>query len=390
MSGVTEKINLRDRTLTRNASVWVALDWGGLLDPLAIQQAVLNDLALGTVATHIAVSDENWGIKEYQRDRSYELDQTGISLDRTLADNKVALGREQLAIRITTDNYTLAVKVFDAKVKALIMGVREYAAAVEREQLLLAKQRAGLAVDKEVFHQAEVQAKIIMEGINRAMVEADIAKGQVDVAKAQVRAIMADIEAGEADIKVITAQIEQYMAQAEKAGLQASVAMLFAEALTKKLSAVKLDVGQTEIIHGFEHIQSRLSDALTKLEFLKAEETLKVDYANEALAETNLIFPDEKASEDLRTQEAADAREVFTFTETATEQNIADETVLKALVVTAKEALSDQNLAVAEAKDNQQTWDQILINSAQKFVHKNSVHVTTSYEEQTEYIESGS
>ena len=185
-----EKIDLRDRTLARNASAWVVLDWGGLLDPLADPQNVLNGLGQGTIGTHLAVSDENWGIKEYQRDRSYELDQTGIQQDRILADAKVALGREQLSIRIVTDNYILAVKVFDSKVRILLMGAKEFAAAVEREQLLVAKQRAGLAVDKEVLHQAEVQARIYYEFIARAMVEADIAKGQVDVAKAQVRAIM--------------------------------------------------------------------------------------------------------------------------------------------------------------------------------------------------------
>ena len=384
-----EKIQLRERTLARTASAWVVLDWGGLLDPLAGPQNVLNDLGQGSIGTHMAVSDENWGIKESQRDRSYELDQAGIAQDRALADAKVALGREQLSIRIVTDNYLLAVKVFDSKVKVLLMGAREFAAAVEREQLLVAKQRAGLAVDKEVLHQAEVQAKIIMESIARAMVEADIAKAQVDVAKAQVRAIMADIGAGEADIKVIMAQIEQSMAQADKAGLQASVAMLFAEALTKKLSTVKLDVGQQEIAHGFEHIQTALSDALIKLGYQKAEETLRVDYANAALAETNLIFPDEKAAEDLRTKEAQDAREVLTFTEGATEKNIIAESGLKALAVDARVALSDQKLATAEAKDNQQTWAQQLINTAQKFVHKNTQHVTTSWETDIEYIESG-
>lgn len=385
-----EKIQLRERTLARNASAWVVLDWGGLLDPLADPQNVLNGLGQGSIGTHLAVSDENWGIKEYQRDRSYELDQVGIQQDRTLADAKVALGREQLSIRIVTDNYILAVKVFDSKVRILLMGAKEFAAAVEREQLLVAKQRAGLAVDKEVLHQAEVQARIYYEFIARAMVEADIAKGQVDVAKAQVRAIMADIAAGEADIKVIMAQIEQSMAQAEKTELQARIATLFAEVLTKKLSAVKLDVGQKEIAAGFGYIQSRLSDALAVLEIKKAEEVLQVDYANAALTETNLIFPDEKASEDLRKQEVADAREVFTFTEGATNQNIKDEAALKDLVVNAKEALSDQHLAVAEAKDNQATWAQQLVNTAEKFVHKNKQVIETSWSEQIRYIEGGS
>ena len=373
MTDAIEKNQLNDRTRLRNTSLWVGLDWGGLMTPLAAQQAVMDSLGQPGIESFMVITEENWGIKEVQRDRTYELNQAETVDQRQIADEQVATGRAKLAIQRSMDVYTLAVLTFAAKVKALLMGAREYAAQVELEQLEVERTKAILAVAKEGLHQKQVNAAIYYEYIQRLMVEADIAKAQVDVAKAQVRAIMADIEAGEADIKVITAQIEQYMAQADKAGLQADVAMIFAEILTKKLSAVKLDVGQKEIAAGFGYIQARLDDALLRLDTQKVGETLKTDYANAALVEAGLIFPDEKASEDLREKEQLNAREVFDYTRTATYQNIQDETALRALSVTAKEALSDQKMALQESEDTKKTWAQALINAAHKYVYLNKL-----------------
>ena len=384
-----EKNQLNERTRERNASLWISLDWGGLMAPLAAQQVALDHLARPGIENFMAISDETWGIKEYQRDRTYTLEQFGINQDRQIADDKVATGRAKLAIQRATDEYTLAVRVFDSKVKSLLMGAREYAAQVELEQLAVALSESILAVAKEGLHQKQVNASIYYEWIQRQMVEADIAKYQVEVAKANVRAIMADIEAGEADIKVIMAQIEQYVAQADKAQLQASVAMIYAEILTKKLSAVRLDIGQKEIAAGFGYIQSKLDDALTQLATQKIEETLKVDYAAAALAEEQLILPDEKASEDLREQEQLDARDIFAYTESVTDQNIQDETALKALSVNAREALSDQHLAVREGEDTKKTWAQELENAAKRKTYELSHIGITSIDHKIQYISGG-
>ena len=380
------KNQLNDRTRLRNDSLWIALDWGGLMTPLAAQQAALDSLARPGIESFMAIAEENWGIKESQRDRTYELNQAEVTDQRQIADEQVATGRAKLAIQRAADEYTLAVKIYDAKVRALLMGAREYAAQVELEQLAVERSKAILAVAKEGLHQKQVNASIYYEYIQRAMVEADIAKAQVEVAKAHVRAVMADIAAGEADIRVITAQIEQFMAQADKAGLQADVAMIFAEILTKKLSAVKLDVGQKEIAAGFGYIQSRLDDALIHLATQKIEETLKTDYATAALAEANLIFPDEKTSEYFHEQEQLDAREVFDYTKTATYQNIQDEIALRALSVTAKEAMSDQKLAVREAEDTKKTWAEALINAAHMATYRMSTRNATARTRSTEFI----
>ena len=373
----TEKINLTQRTHDRNDSLWIALDWGGLMTPLAAQQMALNTLAQPGIESFMAISDEIWGIKEYQRDRTHELNLAEVADQRQIAEDKVATGRAKLAIQRAMDEYTLAVRIYESKVKALLMGAREYAAQVELEQVAVEQSRAVLAVAKEGLHQKQVNASIYYEYIQRAMVEADIAKSQVEVAKAHVRAVMADIAAGEADIKVITAQIEQYIAQADKAGLQADVATIFAEILTKKLSAVKLDVGREEIAAGFGYIQSRLDDVLTRMATQKAEENLRIDYAIAALLEEKETFPDEKATEDLREQESLNAQEVLGYQEAKTAQNIDDETVLKQTVVVAQEGLADERLLMKTQTDDKSTWAKILMNAAKKYVFLHAQHTRT-------------
>ena len=369
-----EKIQLAQRTRDRNDALWITLDWGGLMTPLATQQVTLDSLAQAGVENSLAISDEIWGIKEYQRDRTHELNLAEVADQRQIAEDKVATGRAKLAIQRAMDEYTLAVRVYESKVKSLLMGAREYAAQVELEQVAVEQSRAVLAVAKEGLHQKQVNASIYYEYIQKAMVEADIAKSQVEVAKAHVRAVMADIEAGEADIKVITAQIEQYIAEADKAGLQADVAMIFAEILTKKLSAVKLDVGQKEIAAGFGYIQSRLDDILVRMATQKAEENLRIDFVAASLLEELETFPDEKASEDLREQETLNAQEVLGYQENKTAINIDDETVLKQTAVVAQEGLADARLSMKIQTDDKSTWAKILMNAAKQYVFLHTKH----------------
>ena len=381
-----DKIQLDDRTRLRNNSLWIALDWGGLMTPLVAQQSALDSLAQPGIENFMAVSDENWGIKEAQRDRTYELNQDEIVTERQIADDKVATGRAKLAIQRVMDEYTLAVKIYDSKVRALLMGAKEYTAQVELEQLAVEKSKAILAVAKEGLHQKQVNASIYYEYIQRAMVEADIAKSQVEVAKAHVRAVMADIAAGEADIRVITAQIEQYMAQVDKATLQADVAMIFAEILTKKLSAVKLGIGQAEIVAGFGYVQSKLDDALT----LYGTQQLIMRIRTEAEAvlkeEADLILAVEEAEQDLRNLEADYARLTFTYEEGQTESNVLAETALKARLVAAKERVSDARKAQVVGRESAHTTAQRMVDDAHKSTYKNSTKDITALHRDTEFI----
>ena len=183
----TEKIQLKDRTRLRNDSLWIALDWGGLMAPLAAEQAILDNLGQPGIESPMAVSDENWDIKSYQRDRTYEVDQFAVVQDRQIADDKVATGQAKLAILRVTDEYVLAVRVYDSRVKALLMGAREYAALVELEQLAVALSESILAVDKEAVHLTKVKSEVYSENVHQAEEQTNIAKANLAVDKEVLR-----------------------------------------------------------------------------------------------------------------------------------------------------------------------------------------------------------
>lgn len=381
-----DKIQLNDRTRARNNSLWISLDWGELMTPLAAQQAALDSLGRPGIESFMAITEENWDIKEFQRDRTHELNQAEVADQRQIADEQVATGRAKLVIQRVMDEYTLAVKIYDAKGRALLMGAREYTAQVELEQLAVERSKAILAVAKEGLHQKQVNASIYYEYIQRAMVEADIAKAQVEVAKAHVRAVMADIAAGEADIRVITAQIEQYMAQADKAGLQAEVAMIFAEIMVKKLSVVKLGVGQAEITAGFGYIQSKLDDALALYGTQKLIEGIKIDAEAALQDEVALTTAAEKAEQDLRSLEADYAQQVLNYEKPLTAQNIQQERTAKMAVAKAKGAVDIARQAIVIARENAQNQASGVVSAAQISAYNNKRITMITKTEATEVI----
>ena len=300
-----EKQNLATRTRQRNALTWLSLDYGGVMAPLVGMEADLDALAGPGIENFMAISDEAWGIKEDQRDKTVELSQAEVDQDRLIAEAKVATGRAKIAIERVADEYALAAKVYDVKVKGLLMGAKEFAALVEVEQLANEEAKAGLAVDKEALRLAKIQTDIKLQTIERAQVEADLAKAQVDVAKAHVRALMADIEAGKAEIELIEAQTQAAIAEADKNTLIADVAMIFAEIMVKKLSSTKLAVGAAEIAAGYGYIQSKLGDAIALYNIKAAIEFAKAAGDNSVAGAVGMATSAEVASEHGRVQEAA-------------------------------------------------------------------------------------
>src|SRR5208337_2933082 len=256
------KRELRDRTWERNRTLWTPFEWGGLMRPLAAEQAMLNTLGRAGVAVPLAIVDENWRVKEYQAKRGTEVDQAAIGQDRLIADMKVETGLIKLAIEQATNEYVLAAEFYDAKVRSLLMGAHEYAAAIELKMLAVEAAETELAIDKEALHLQTVEADIIKEAVKQAMVATEIVKNQLEAQKAVLRAAEAAVAAGEAEIKAEEALVSVAQAQAEKATLQADVAMIFARIVTLKLEAIKLDVGVQEIVAGFGFIKSKLDDML--------------------------------------------------------------------------------------------------------------------------------
>ena len=381
-----EKQSLAVRTRQRNALTWLSLDCGGIMAPLAPMEADLDDLAGSSIENFMAISDEAWGIKETQRDRTAELSQAEIDQDILLAEAKATTGRAKIAIERAADEYVLAAKVYDARVKGLIMGAKEYAALMELLQLTNEEAKAGLAVDKEALRLIKVKADIYLETIHQAQVEADIAKAQVEVAKAHVRAAMSGIEAGEAEIKLIEAQTQVYMAEADKATLQADVAMIYAEIMTKKLSETKLGVGLAEIAAQYNYIQSRLDDALALYDIRGLIEDIRTEAEAAIKEELDLLLAVEKAEQDLRDLEVDYARLIFIHEKEQTAINIQEETELREALVVARNLLSDARGKLTIKREAAHTSAQKLISAAHKATYLFSERGTTILDRQPQYI----
>jgi hypothetical protein len=381
-----EKQELATRTRQRNILTRLSLDYGGIMAPLAAMETDLDFIAAPGIENYIVISDETWGIKEDQRDKAVELSQAEVDQDRLIAEAKAATGRAKIAIERAADEYVLAAKIYDAKVKGLIMGAKEYAALVEQEQLAVEKAKSGLAVDKEALHLIEVKAKIYLQTIEQAQVEADIAKSQVEVAKAHVRAAMAGIEAGRAEIELIDAQTQVYVMEAEKATLQADVASIFAEIMTKKLSETKLGVGRAEITAGYGYIQSKLDDALVLYGTRALIEEIRTEAEVALKEEMDLYLAVEKAEMDLRLLETEYARLTLIYEESQIWDNITGEEVMRQALVNAKMALNRARTALIRGREQAQTAAATLVSAAQKMAYARSFHGSTSYTESTEYI----
>lgn len=376
-----EKNELAQRTRERNASLWMILDWGGLLDPLTNQQADLNLLGQSGIENRMVVSDEAWEIKESQQTRKAELDQAEIEQDRRLADDKVALGRAQLAIRQTTDEYLLAVRIYDSNVRNLLMAAREYAAQVEQEQLAVEESRALLGAAKEGLRQEQINAQIYFESIQRVQVEVEMARAQVDVVKAHVRAALANIEADRAEVDLLEAQVQQYVAEADKITLQADVATIYAEILTKKLSEIRLDVGHKEIEAGFSYLQARLQDMLAHWDQRRLAEEIMASAEAELLTQIDILLEAEKYQEDLHITEVLNAQENFGLekdairSQTQMMKEIIDE------LTKVKIGISNDRTSFSISRVNKETWAKALENAARCYVHKNmaqqQTHLTT-------------
>ena len=368
-----EKQELATRTRQRNVLTWQTLDYGGVMAPLAAMEADLDTLAAPSIENYMAISDEAWGIKEDQRDKTVELSQDEIDQNRLMAEEKVATGRAKIVIEMAVDEYVLAAKVYDAKVKGLIMGAKEYAALVEQYQLEVEASRAGLAVDKEALNLKKVKADIYLQTIEQAQVEVDILKAKVDVAKAHVRAAMADIEAGRAEIQLIEAQTEVYVAEADKATLQADVANIFAEVLVKELTEVKYNVAKAELDKGFDYIESHLNDMLALWDTREAINVLQVESGADLEAEVALKLIVDKIQEDLREDEIDKNLEVFIHELAATDGNLAGDAALQAKLTDSREVVMDKRLDNSMDTDDANTKAQVDAYKAQALVAANRI-----------------
>lgn len=382
-----EKELLADRTRQRAGLTWLAMDFGGVMAPLADMAAELDDLGRASIENYLAIGDEAWSIKEGQRDRTLEFGQAEVDQDAAIAQAKVDTGRAKIAIERAADEYTLAARLYDVQVRGLLMAAREFAGLVEREALAAEAERAAVEVDKEAVKQTKLDVQIKIQAIEAAQVQADIAKAQVDVAKAHVRAAIAGVEAGKAEVEAIEALVQVAMAEAEKATLQADVAMIFAEIVTHQLTTVKLGVERAEIAAGYSVINSRLADAIALYDARVLIDNIKTQAEEAMLAEVASYQAAQYQAASLRAAEAAIAEVLAVYDERgAAVAELAAETGLRAGLTAARNALSDARAAASRGKDSTQTAASQLIDAAHIGTYGNQTVFTNSMTMDVEYI----
>jgi hypothetical protein len=370
-----EKIQLAERTRHRNDGICVAIDWGGLLDPLESQQAALNTLARATIENYMAASDEAWDIKAGQRDQTNRLNWDEVNQERALAEAKIATERTKLAIKLATDEYTLAVRQYESKVKGLLQDAKDFAALVERQALAIEGDRLTLAISKEDLHQKDVQAQIYYEMIQRAQVEADLARAQVDVAKANVRAIMADIEAGKAQVDLVEAQVQVFMAEAEKATLQADVATIFAEIMTKQISSIKLGAEKAQISAEMASVQNAISAAIMVYEARGMAEQVKIQAEQLLLAEASKLLAAQEAELEIKILESEQELAVLAAIDEKTQAEIGQEKALMTALTANRIALVDARTAKSVATENARTSMESAVNLAYIATYLSKTHL---------------
>ncbi len=373
-----DRESLRDRAVKRGLATWQPLDQDFNVNDLADQEATLNILGKDSILQGLVALDEAANFDEGLRDRLYELDILTLEQDQQIALDRFIAEKQAFALRIAGEFLLLEAKEYDVLIQGLIMDAREYAAAIDREGIELQKQRALMDLKKEGAHLQEVEARILLEMIERRNQEIELAKAKVEVAKANVRAILADIQAQEADVRVIRAQLEVVKTEADKAGLIADVAQIMADIVVRGLAWVKLAVETAEIDAAFGFIESRLSDMLEIATIKLASEEVKLAYEKLLNAEVALMEAEQREQIDIEKLKMSMAERLLDYEQGR--QKLAD-ACARALKITEeahKEALAQVKSSAEINHDKVQKWSEASVVTVQAAVSR--VQKTIEYQ----------
>jgi hypothetical protein len=270
----------------------------------------------------------------------------------------------------------LAAKEYGVQVDAIIMAAREYAAVIDREGIELQKQRALMDVKKEGAHLQEVEARLLLELVERRNQEIELAKAKVEVARANIRALMADIQADEAELRVVRAELEVAQAEADKAGLIADVAQILADIVVRGLAKIKLAVDTAELEAAFGFIEQRLTDMINIATAKMGTEEIKLAYEKLLNAEVAYLQQARITHVNIEKLKTAMAERLLAFEQS--QQSWADLSVkgVKDNEQARKQALAQAKHNATMALNAAQTNAAIMGHSAQKAV--NSFHTLTT------------
>lgn len=291
---------LKIRTLERGKATWTNYDQQGIAAGLLPLEELVNQLGKDSVRQGIIVIDGAAEFETVQRQKLEAVELEEIIVGERIAHEKYETRIQVLAYKVAGEKALLAARQYEISVQSFIMTAKEFAARVEREQIWLQKKRALMDIRKEEARLEEIQAKIMLEYLERANVEVEIARTKLKVAQENVKVVLAQLDVKEAELKVIKADLEIAMSEAEKSALIAEVAHIYADIITRGLAKVKLKVEEAEIAVGFEFIQKKLDDLLAiygrriDVEKLRAKFEEIIQHEVHKLTEQQMRLEDQK------------------------------------------------------------------------------------------------
>lgn len=378
--------DLQERTRLRNTTLWVSINPGNILDPIQSEVDMLRHLGAPGINGYIDIQEEEFGIKEYQRDTMVQLENDKITQDERIINAEAATKRELLAIKLTTEKYVLEVEKFDSMVKDQLMLAREYVSKIEQEQLSVEGLNSAIAVQKSINHLKEINAEKRLEYIKQKETEVDIKRNEIEALKAQVNSLLADNAAIEAEASVIESEVKEKMTMADKISLQADIASIFAEVIVKGLVKTKFAVERDAIAAGFGYIQSKLEDVIALWNERSRIENLRTKNEEDIYQEILSDIETKKAAIDLKSDEMSYSETLQGYREDQESTYLDyDQTLInnrlsanKSLAKTKSEGDISINDATASAKKQ--------VNTAQRTVYKNHKATRTSIDKEIMYI----
>lgn len=367
---------LKQRTLARSVATWSTMNpisCMGILNPADSEETISNELNVTNITNVINIVDDDIRIKEEQLNDSVELSKAKLDNQLDLTNDKIETARSILAIKDATNEYTLSSDRYVSSVKDLIADARDYAFTIEKKNIPLGLLNAEIAEEKADARVKELDAEILLEGMNKKKVEIDILKTQLDVARADVKIIMSEVAISEANLNIAESKIQLAMVDIERVTLLSDIAMIYADISTKKLTETRYNVESSEIEADYERISKRL-DAMLEILDLKQESLIeRIDMQKGLLVDVESIYAAQRIKEGIKIDIANADQELQEHIESKTWRAVGSENSAKGSEYSAKASLSNAR------SSGTQTVNKAAISAASipKEVVTNSENTTT-------------
>lgn len=357
-----DRTGLRERAIKRGLATWK--DFGAGSGEHLPSEGTVNRLGRDTIRQAMAAADEEAAFEAAARDRLLELEMLELEHEQQKALNRYLAEKKALAYRVAGERLLLAAREYAVQVDALVMEARKYAALIDREGIELQKRRALMDLRKAEAQLEELDARLLLEILERRNQEIALARAKVEVAQANVRAVLAEVQAQEAEVRVIRAQLEVLRAEAEKADLIADVAQIMADIVVRGLARIRLAVETAEVDAAFGFVEQRLQDVLATLDVRRSTEELRAAYEELIKAEVAYQEEAQKAQTDLEKLRMAMLERLQDFEQE--KQRLADHCakVLKDVEQQHREALAQVKTNAEIALHTVNQWAEALLTQA--------------------------